>query len=313
MGQLAAVVVARSAYDCGEDAMTGQRDEVPNVASGDHVEEMVRRRHGIAGAQLLEREPIWARDFTNLDYEWRRLFSELFGTFLLVMAGAGGAVIDARSHGQIGRAAAVTAPALTVLVVILFMGAVSGAHLNPVVSIAFALRRDFQWRRVPAYVLAQLLGALLAAWVLRLTFGNVAHLGSTLPGSGFTATEAFVIEALLTLGLVSTILGTASTAQNLGPLSALGVAGYIALAGLWASPVSGASMNPARSLGPALVSGDLHDWWIYLIAPLLGALAAVMAAAVLRGPGGDPGGIRAAQGALNTASHPPTSSGPPDG
>ncbi len=145
--------MARSAYECGDDAVTGRRDEVPNVASGDHVEQMVQRRHGIAGARLLEREPIWVRDFTNLDYEWRRLFSELFGTFLLVMAGAGGAVIDARSHEQIGRAAAVTAPALTVLAVILFMGAVSGAHLNPVVSIAFALRHDFQWRRVPAYVL----------------------------------------------------------------------------------------------------------------------------------------------------------------
>ena len=284
--------------------MTGQHDGGPNVASGDHVEEMVRRRHGIAGARLLEREPIWARDFTNLDYEWRRLFSELFGTFLLVMAGAGGAVIDERSHGQIGRAAAVTAPALTVLAVILFMGAVSGAHLNPVVSIAFALRGDFQWRRVPAYVLAQLLGAVFAAWVLRLTFGDVAHVGSTLPGSGFTTTQAFVIEALLTLGLVSTILGTASTAQNLGPLSALGVAGYIALAGLWASPVSGASMNPARSLGPAVISGDLHDLWIYLVAPLLGSVAAVLAALVLRGRGGDPGGIRAAQGTLDSASRP---------
>ena len=304
--------MARSAYDCGADAMTGQGDGVPTVPAAGHIEDMVRRRHGMAGARLLEREPVSVRDFTNLDYEWRRLFSELFGTFLLVIAAAGGAVIDARSHGQIGRAAAVTAPALTVLAVILFMGAVSGAHLNPVVSIAFALRHDFQWRRVPAYVLAQLLGALLAAWVLRLTFGNVAHLGSTLPGGGFTTTQAFVIEALLTLGLVSTILGTASSAQNLGPLSALGVAGYIALAGLWASPVSGASMNPARSLGPALVSGDLHDWWVYLIAPLLGALVAVMAAHVLRGPGGDPGGIRAAQGTLNTASHPPTSSGPPD-
>jgi aquaporin Z len=292
--------------------MTGQRGEAPNLASGDQVEEMVRRRHGIAGAQLLEREPVWARDFTNLDYEWRRLFSELFGTFLLVIAGAGGAVIDARSHGQIGRAAAVTAPALTVLAVILFMGAVSGAHLNPVVSIAFALRRDFQWRRVPGYVLAQLLGALLAAWVLRLTFGNVAHLGSTLPGSGFSTTQAFVIEALLTLGLVSTILGTASAAQNLGPLCALGVAGYIALAGLWASPVSGASMNPARSLGPAFISGDLHDLWIYLIAPLLGTLAAVAAAFALRGPGGDPGGTRAAQGTLDAATHTPTSSRPPD-
>jgi len=261
------------------------------------------RSAAVADAQLLEREPIWARDFTNLDYEWRRLSSELFGTFLLVLAGAGAAVVDERSHGQIGRAAAVTAPALTVLAVILFMGAVSGAHLNPVVSIAFALRRDFQWRRVPGYVLAQLLGALLAASVLRLTFGNVAHVGSTLPGNGFTTTQAFAIEALLTLGLVSTILGTASTAQNIGPLCALGVAGYIALAGLWASPVSGASMNPARSLGPAVISGDVHDLWIYLVAPLLGALAAVLAALVLRGPGGDPGGIRAAQGALDAATH----------
>jgi aquaporin Z len=275
-----------------------------DVVHRDRVEAMVRRRHGIASAQLLEREPIWARDFSNLEYEWRRLFSEVFGTFLLVIAGAGGAVIDATSHGQIGRAAAVTAPALTVLAVILFMGAVSGAHLNPVVSIAFALRRDFEWRRVPAYIVAQLVGALLAAWVLRLTFGNVAHLGATLPGPGFTATEAFVIEALLTPGLVSTILGTASTAQNLGPLSAIGVAGYIALAGLWSSPVSGASMNPARSLGPAVISGDVHDLWIYLTAPLLGAVAAVAVALVLRGPGGDPGGTRAAQGTLGSASHP---------
>jgi aquaporin Z len=246
----------------------------------------------------MAQEPIWMHDFTNLDYEWRRLFSEMFGTFLLVMAAAGASVVDAKSHGQIGRAAAVTAPALTVLAVILFVGAVSGAHLNPVVTIAFALRRDFAWRRVPAYVGAQVAGALLAPWVLRLTFGNVAHLGATLPGTGFSSTQAFAVEALLTMGLVSTILGTASTAQNLGPLSAIGVAGYIALAGLWASPVSGASMNPARSLGPAVITGDLHELWIYLTAPLLGAIAAVGAAYVLRGPGGDPDGTRAAQGDL---------------
>jgi len=101
-------------------------------------------------AELLARQPIWAREFDDLSYEWRRLFSELFGTFLLVLAAAGGAVLDARTQGGIGRAAAVTAPGLTVLAVILFMGAVSGAHLNPVVSVAFALRRDFEWRRSPA-------------------------------------------------------------------------------------------------------------------------------------------------------------------
>src|SRR5271166_6318024 len=242
-------------------------------------------------------EPGWVGDFTDLSYEWRRLFSELFGTFLLVLA-AGAAVIQDRSGGQIGRTAEVTAPALMVLVVILFMGAVSGAHLNPIVSVAFALRRDFGWRRVPGYIVAQLLGAFLAALLLRATFGDVAHLGTTLPGTGFSTAQAFITEVVLRAGLVNTILGTASTAQNLGPMSAVGVGGYIALAGLWASPVSGASMNPARSLGPALASVDLVQVWIYLTAPPVGMLVAVAAAYILRGPGGGPDGTRAAQGDL---------------
>ena len=253
-------------------------------------------------AARARREPVWAREFTDLDYEWRRLFSELFGTFLLVLAGAGGGVIDARTDGGIGRIAEVSAPALTVAAIILFMGAVSGAHLNPVVSVAFALRGDFGWRRVPGYLLAQLAGALLAAALLRATFGPAGHLGATLPGPGFSAGQAFVIEAVLTLGLVSTVLGTASTAQNIGALSAIGVAAYIAVAGLWAGPVSGASMNPVRSLGPALVGRDTHQLWIYLLAPTLGMLLAVGAAHILRGPGGGPDGSRAAQGSLT----PPT-------
>ncbi|MBN9619430.1 MAG: aquaporin [Actinobacteria bacterium] len=280
-------------------------DEPPRVrlsgaGQGEHerVAPVVLARHGPWAAGLLAHEPIWARDFTDLSYEWRRLFSEAFGTFLLVLAGAGATVVAGVSHGQIGRAAAVTAPALTVLAVILFMGAVSGAHLNPVVSIAFALRRDFGWRRVPGYVCAQLAGALLAALLLRVIFGDVAHLGLTLPGPGFSTPQAFALEILLSLGLVSTILGTASSAQNLGPLSALGVAAYIALAGLWASPVSGASMNPVRSVAPALVTGDVHDLWVYLSAPLIGALIAVAAAYVLRGPGGDTAARHAAQGTM---------------
>lgn len=262
------------------------------------IDAVVDARHGRQIAAALEREPVWARDFTDLSYEWRRLFGELLGTFLLVLAGAGAAVVQVASHGQIGRAAAVTAPALTVLAVILFMGAVSGAHLNPIISIAFALRGDFGWRRVPGYVVAQLAGALLAALVLRATFGDLAHLGATLPGAGFTTTQAFVIELVLSFGLVSTVLGTASSAQNLGPLSAVGVGAYIALAGLWASPVSGASMNPARSLGPALIGGDTHELWIYLAAPVIAALVAVATAHILRGPGGGPAGSRAAQGTL---------------
>jgi aquaporin Z len=282
--------------------MTGRGRAAVTAEEQERVTAVVHARHGPEIAPLLAREPVWARDFGDLAYEWRRFFSEVFGTFLLVLVGAGAPVVDAVSHGQIGRGAEVTAPALTVVAVILFMGAVSGAHLNPVVSIAFALRGDFGWRRVPGYIVAQIAGAVLASAVLRALFGNTAHLGATLPGSGFTAGQAFVVEALLTLGLVSTVLGTASTAQNLGPLSALGGGAYITLAGLWASPVTGASMNPARSLGPALLSGDHHDLWIYLTAPLLGALGAVCAAYILRGRGGGIGGSRAAQGTLR----PPT-------
>jgi aquaporin Z len=226
------------------------------------------------------------------------LFSEVFGTFLLVTVGAGGAVVEGLTHGGIGRVASVTAPGLLVIAVILFMGAVSGAHLNPVVTFAFAVRGDFRWRRVPGYLAAQIVGAVLACEVLRTTFGPHLDFGASHPGAGFSSGQALVVEALLTLGLVSTILGTASTAQNIGTLSAFGVGGYIILAGLWASPVSGASMNPARSLGPAIVSGNVTDLWIYLAGPTLGALAAVGAAWILRGPGGGPSGTKAAQGTL---------------
>ena len=186
------------------------------------------------------------------------------------------------------------------------MGAVSGAHLNPVVTLAFAMRHDFHWRRVPGYVAAQIAGAVLACVVLRVTFGGHLDFGASHPGAGFGSGQAAVVEALLTLGLVSTILGTASTAQNIGPLSAFGVGAYIILAGLWASPVSGASMNPARSVGPALVNGDYTDLWIYLAGPVLGALAAVGVGWVLRGPGGGPSGTHAAQGTLGAGPRHPT-------
>ncbi len=160
-----------------------------------------------------------------------------------MLAGAGGSVVNAVSNGQISRAAAVTAPGLTVLAVILFMGGISGAHLNPAVSIAFATRGNFPWLRVPGYIIAQLVGSTLAVLLLRATFGNVGMLGATEPGPGISDWQAVVVEFVLTAGLVSTILGTASKAQNLGPISAFGVGAYIILAGLWSSPISGASMN----------------------------------------------------------------------
>jgi len=264
----------------------------------------------MAVAPVLALESPWSHDFDDVRLEWRRLFSEFLGTFLLVLVGAGGAVVDAASGGQIGRAAGVAAPGLLVLAVILFMGAVSGAHLNPAVTLAFALRGDFPWRRVPGYIVVQLVAAVGACLLLRLVFGDVGGLGATLPGAGFTDLQAVVVELLLTIGLVSTILGTASTAQNVGPLSALAVGGYIVLAGLWSSPVSGASMNPARSFGPALVTGNWDAYWIYLAGPFLGAAIAVGVAVLLRGRGGDAGGRAAARGELHQAAPGPGEAAP---
>jgi len=233
-------------------------------------------------------------EFKDPHREYRRLFSELLGTFFLVLAAAGGGILHAR--GQISLSAAVVAPGLMVMAIILFMGAVSGAHLNPVVSIAFALRGDFPWKRVPGYIAVQLLGATLASLFLLALFGNVYHLGATLPGPGYQPWQACLIEIALTFALVSVVLGTASAAQNVGTIGALGVGGYIALAGLWAAPVSGTSMNPARSFGPALVSGDWHAYWVYLAGPLLGAVIAVGSAVILRGGGGADATARKAAG-----------------
>jgi aquaporin Z len=239
-------------------------------------------------------------DFKDPSQEWRRLFSELLGTFFLVLVACGGGVMGHAFPNTISRTAAVTAPALMVLAIILFMGKVSGAHLNPAVSIGFSLRGDFPWRRVPAYVAAQLIGASLAAWFVQSVVNASAAFGSNYPASGYSSTSAFLMEAVLTLGLMSVILGTASGAQNLGVIGALGVSAYICLAGLWGSPISGASMNPARTFGPDLIGGNFTSYWVYVAGPLVGAGLAVIVAFVLRGPGGDRAAAEAAQGDLFT-------------
>jgi aquaporin Z len=238
-------------------------------------------------------------DFWDDRYEGRRLFSELLGTFFLVLVAVGGGMVSARFGGSaVPYGAKVVAPALMVMAIILFMGTVSGAHLNPAVSFAFALRGDFPWKRVPAYIVVQFLGAILATLLLWALIGMQGSAGLTLPGSGISTMTAMLWELVLTTGLVSVILGTASGAQAIGPLAALGVGGYIALAGLWGSPVSGASMNPARSLGPALVKDDWTSWWAYLAGPVAGAAVAVGFAYLLFGRGGSRSGVAAAQGTL---------------
>jgi aquaporin Z len=244
-------------------------------------------------------------DFKDPRQEWRRLFSELLGTFFLVLAAAGGGMMGHAFPGVISHTDAVVAPALTVMAVILFMGKVSGAHLNPAVSIAFALRRDFPWKRVPGYIVVQLAGATLAALFLHAVVNVPATFGSNYPAASYSAGAAFWMEFILTVGLVSVILGTASGAQNVGLFGAFGVSGYIALAGLWGSPISGASMNPARTFGPDLVGGKFSPYFVYVAGPIAGAAAAVFIAFVLRGRGGGASGSGAGQGALFTETKQP--------
>src|SRR6476646_117250 len=238
--------------------------------------------------------------FRDPSQEWRRLFSELLGTFFLVLVAAGGGMLGHAFPNTISRTAAVVAPGLMVMAIILFMGKVSGAHLNPAVTLAFSLRGDFPWRRVPGYVVIQLIGATLACLFLRAVIDVSATYGSNYPAPSFSGSDAFLMEAVLTLGLVSVILGTASGAQNIGVFGALGVGAYIALAGLWGSPISGASMNPARTFGPDLVGTDFTSYWVYVAGPLAGAALAVGAAWILRGAGGGRAGSGAAQGAIQT-------------
>jgi aquaporin Z len=236
-------------------------------------------------------------NFLDKSLEWRRLFAETWGTFLLVMVAAGANVVAAESDGAVTLGMAVVAPGLMVMAIIYFMGTVSGAHLNPAVTLAFAVRRNFPWRRVPGYVVAQIIGGLAAACFLKTCFGTVGALGATLPGRGVSTLTALAMEIVLTAGLVNTILGTASGARNIGTNGAIAVGGYIALAGLWAAPISGASMNPVRSLAPDLVRGDLSTTWIYIIGAVCGALIGVVFEWILKGKATAEGAI-AAQGTL---------------
>lgn len=236
-------------------------------------------------------------NFLDPALEWKRVFAELWGTFLLVLVAVGG-LISMSLTGRIPETATAIAPGVMVMTIIYFMGAVSGAHLNPAVTFAFAIRRNFPWGRVPGYLLAQFAGGLLASAFLMALFGRqVLGSGISHPSAGIGEMQALLLETVLTAGLVNTILGTASGARNIGPNGAIAVGGYVAITGLWAGPLSGASMNPARSLAPAVLSGHLDMVWIYFAGPICGAIIGVGLEWILKGPPTTAGTI-AAQGTL---------------
>ena len=204
----------------------------------------------------------------------RALAAEAIGTFALVFAGAGDVMVDAKTHA-LGHVGVAITFGLVIMAMIYAVGHVSGAHFNAAVTFAFALSRHFPWRRACAYWGAQLLGAVVAAAVLRGSLGNVAHVGATLP-SGSQA-QSFLWELVLSFFLMFVITAVATDTRAVGEAAAIAIGGTIALDAMVGGPVSGASMNPARSLGPALVSGDLHALWLYLVAPVIGASLGALA------------------------------------
>jgi aquaporin Z len=227
--------------------------------------------------------------------EGRRLVAEFWGTLLLTLVATAAATMHKLQPDEVSAAAAAIAPGAMVLAVIYFMGSVSGAHINPAITFAFALRRNFPWIRVPGYIAVQLLGAAAGAALVAVILGSDGSLGATSPAPNISSWKAVGIELLLTTVLANTILGTASHSGFLGPNAAIPVGSYIALAGLWAAPLTGASMNPARSIGPDLVWNHLSLTWIYVLGPFLGSVVAVAIEWALKGKP-TRAGARAAQG-----------------
>ena len=210
----------------------------------------------------------------------RMLVAEAIGTFALVFAGCGAIMVDAKTH-ELGHVGVAISFGLVIMFGIYAVGHISGAHFNGAVTFAFALTRHFPWPRAVAYWCAQLVGAVAAAALLRASLGNVAHVGATLP-SGSQA-QAFLWELVLSAFLMFVILAVATDTRAVGEAAAIAVGGTVGLDALFGGPVTGASMNPMRSLGPALVSGDVHALWVYLVAPVAGAVLGGLSYQFVRG------------------------------
>jgi MIP family channel proteins len=209
----------------------------------------------------------------------RAAVAEAIGTFALVFAGAGAIMVDAKTH-ELGHVGVAITFGLVIMAMIYAVGHISGAHFNPAVTLAFALTRHFPWPRVIVYWAAQLGGALAAALLLRTSLGNIAHIGATLP-SGSQA-QSFLFEFVMTAFLMFVILAVATDTRAVGEAAAIAIGATIGLDAMFGGPISGASMNPARSIAPALVSGDLHALWLYIVAPSLGAAAGGLAYGFVR-------------------------------
>ncbi len=211
---------------------------------------------------------------------WRPLFAEAIGTFALVFAGCGAIMVEAKTE-RLGHLGIAITFGLVIMAMIYAVGHISGAHFNPAVTFAFSLTRHFPWSRALGYWAAQLAGATLAALLLRASLGDLADVGATLP-SGSDG-QSFLWEVVLTFFLMFVIMAVATDTRAVGEAAAIAIGGTVALDAIFGGPISGASMNPARSLGPALVAVELGALWIYLVAPPLGAALGALAYQAVRG------------------------------
>ena len=211
----------------------------------------------------------------------KKPLSEFLGTFAMVFAGTGAIVINQHSGGVIGHAGIAMVFGLIVLAMIYTFGDISGAHLNPAVTLGFAAAGRFPFKEVPIYITAQLAGAFAASFILKILFPENLTLGATLPTG--SVSQSFILEVILTTILMLVILSVSTGSKEKGITAGIAIGAVVALEAMFAGPVSGASMNPARSLAPAIVSGHFQHLWLYLVATILGALIAVPLWIITRG------------------------------
>ncbi|MDA8971556.1 aquaporin [Flavobacteriaceae bacterium] len=210
----------------------------------------------------------------------KRFISEIIGTFALVFCGTGAMVINDFTGGTVTHVGVAITFGLIVMGMIYAFGDISGAHMNPAVTIGFAYAKKFPWKEVPAYVLAQLIGAFLASGILLYLFPESQTLGATLPG--LPALKVFILEIILSFFLMVVIINVSTGSKEIGVVAGIAIGSVVLLEAMFAGPITGASMNPARSIAPAVVSGNIADLWIYIFAPIIGCLLAVVSCKLVK-------------------------------
>ncbi|WP_248723225.1 MIP/aquaporin family protein [Seonamhaeicola sp. ML3] len=205
----------------------------------------------------------------------KKYIAEIIGTFTMIFCGCGAMTINEITGGSISHVGVAATWGLIVMAMIYAFGETSGAHFNPAVTIGFAVAKKFSWLEVPKYITAQFVGAVLAVFILWFLFPESQFLGETTPASGFPAYKAAILEFLLTFFLMVTIINVSTGSKEIGTMAAIAVGGVILLEAMFAGPMTKASMNPIRSIAPAIFTGNFKDLWLYIIAPVVGAIAAV--------------------------------------